>query len=193
MSIQNPKVDGNIYTWGNGTLRFDTPELVTATWGKGTCKWLNELTAEIYFAGYYHKLTFNSEYNSYTSIRKGDLNKHSGSLLSKNDTNSNTTTYYTKYGLITLYTNEMYIGDSFNKNKYWDEDTLLKLKEYINPDKNILEIGGHCGTSTVVYSSFLNPGKICYVYEPQKNMYNLLLQNVVQNKLDTKVLHRQLS
>ena len=99
----------------------------------------------------------------------------------------NTYTYNTHFGKITLYQNELFIGTSFRENKYWDEDTLWKLKEFIDPNRNILEIGGHCGTSTVVYASFLNPDKKIYVYEPQNNLYKLLAQNVIQNGLQTKI------
>ena len=35
-------------------------------------------------------------------------------------------TYNTEYGLITLYKNEVYIGDAFKKGTYWDINTLLK-------------------------------------------------------------------
>ena len=84
-------------------------------------------------------------------------------------------TYFTKYGKITLYQNEVYIGSEFKNGKYWDENTLLKLREFINPNRNILEIGGHCGTSTIVYSSYLNNDNKVFVYEPQKNMYDLLV------------------
>jgi FkbM family methyltransferase len=104
----------------------------------------------------------------------------------------NMNTYNTKYGKITLYANEIYIAGSFNKGVYWDEETLLKLREYVNPDRNVLEIGGHCGTSTIVYSHFLNPDKKIYVYEPQENMYNLLVHNVIQNNLQHKILPRNL-
>jgi len=97
-------------------------------------------------------------------------------------------TYNTKYGMVTLYKNEIYIGDSFNKGKYWDEDTLLKLRKYINPNRNILEIGGHCGTSSIVYSNFLNNTQKIYVYEPQVNMYNLLVRNINQNNLQDKII-----
>ena len=97
-------------------------------------------------------------------------------------------TYNTKYGIITLYKNEVYIGNAFESNQYWDEETLLKLREYINPNRNILEIGGHCGTSTIVYSSFLNNENKIYVYEPQRNMYNLLVQNINQNNLQNKII-----
>lgn len=101
-------------------------------------------------------------------------------------------TYNTKYGLITLYKNEIYIGNEFKQGIYWDEGTLLKLKEYIPPDRNILEIGGHCGTSTIVYSSFLNENQKIYVYEPQRNMYNLLVKNINQNNLQNKIIPNNL-
>jgi FkbM family methyltransferase len=97
-------------------------------------------------------------------------------------------TYDTKYGLITLYKNELIIGSKFKENLYWDEDTLLKLRTFIDPNRNILEIGGHCGTSSIVYSSFLNSTQKLYVYEPQRNMYNLLVQNINQNKLQNKII-----
>lgn len=83
-------------------------------------------------------------------------------------------TYYTKYGLVTLYKNEFYIGQKFKLGEYWDIDTLLLLQNYIDPNRNILEIGGHCGTSSLVYSSFINNTQKIYVYEPQHNLYNLL-------------------
>jgi FkbM family methyltransferase len=101
-------------------------------------------------------------------------------------------TYNTKYGLITLYKNEVYIGNEFKNGRYWDIDTLLKLREYINPERNILEIGGHCGSSSIIYSSFLNYSKKIYVYEPQLNMYNLLVQNINQNNLQNKIIPNNL-
>lgn len=101
-------------------------------------------------------------------------------------------TYNTNYGLITLYKNDVYIAGEFNNGRYWDIDTLLKLRKYINPNRNILEIGGHCGTSSIVYSSFLNDKQKIYVYEPQRNMYNLLVQNIKQNNLLNKIIPNNL-
>ena len=101
-------------------------------------------------------------------------------------------TYNTKYGLITLYKNEAFIINDFNNGSYWDINTLLKMREYIDPNRNILEIGGHCGTSSIVYSSFLNNEKKLYVYEPQCNMYNLLLKNINQNNLQNKIIPNNL-
>jgi FkbM family methyltransferase len=96
-------------------------------------------------------------------------------------------TYITKYGDISLYVNEIHIGMTFMYGRYWDEDTIFKLKEYIDPNKNIIEIGGHCGTSTILYSKFLTNGKI-YVFEPQKKMFDLLLKNIKQNNLEEKII-----
>lgn len=95
-------------------------------------------------------------------------------------------TFKTKYGFVTLYKNEIFIGQSFKNGKYWDLETLLKLQEYIDPNKNILEIGGHCGTSSLVYASFLNKGRL-EVYEPQSNMYKILLKNIKDNNLEDKI------
>lgn len=100
-------------------------------------------------------------------------------------------TYKTIYGLITLYKNEVTIGGDFKNGRYWDIDTLMKLRKYINPKRNILEIGGHCGTSSIVYSSFLINKKI-YVYEPQRNMYKLLVHNIHQNRLRNKIIPNNL-
>jgi FkbM family methyltransferase len=97
-------------------------------------------------------------------------------------------TFNSKYGDITLLKNEVPIADFFRRGIYWDEDTLIKLREYIDPTRNILEIGGHCGTSSVVYSSFLNNDSKLFVYEPQQNMYNLLVQNITQNNLQSKII-----
>jgi len=97
-------------------------------------------------------------------------------------------TFTTSYGLITLYQNETYIINDFRRGSYWDINTLNILKQYINSTRNILEIGGHCGTSSIVYSSFLNNKNKVYVYEPQLNMYNLLVKNINQNNLQNKII-----
>lgn len=95
--------------------------------------------------------------------------------------------FNTKYGKVTLMKNETYIIKDFQRGGYWDIDTLLQLEQYIPKNKNILEIGGHCGTSTLVYSSFLNDGNKIFVYEAQKNMHTLLQHNIKQNGLENKI------
>lgn len=96
-------------------------------------------------------------------------------------------TFDTKENLkVTLYKNEHYIKNSFINRKYWDINTLNRLEEYIDPNKNILELGGHCGTSSLIYSRYTN--KKVYVYEPQYNMFKLLQLNINQNNLSDKII-----
>jgi hypothetical protein len=62
------------------------------------------------------------------------------------------TTFQTTYGKVTLLDNEEYIAKVFKLGGYWDIETLLKLQTMIDPNKSIVEIGGHCGTSSLVYA-----------------------------------------
>jgi FkbM family methyltransferase len=100
----------------------------------------------------------------------------------------NTQTFTTLHGKITLYKNEVYIGNEFKRGSYWDIGTLMNLKKHINPNKNILEVGGHVGTSSIVYSSFLQSEKKVFVYEPQLNIYNLLVHNINQNNRQMQIV-----
>lgn len=103
-------------------------------------------------------------------------------------TNSNIIRTHTKYGVLSLYANETYITPTFVAGNYWDEATLLELKKYIDPTKNIIEIGAHCGTSSIVYASFLSPGAKIYAFEPQYNLYLLLCKNIVQNGFNNCII-----
>jgi len=105
-----------------------------------------------------------------------------------NDTKEmNYETYDTKYGKISLYNNESIIGGAFKYGGYWEEEEMKSLAEYIPKDKNILEIGAHCGTSTIFYSRLIKDDCKMYVYEPQRKMYNLLTHNIEQNQLQNKI------
>lgn len=97
-------------------------------------------------------------------------------------------TFFTKYGNVTIYDNECYIGKEFMCGNFFEEDGLLRVGQYIDPKRNILEIGGHCGTSMIVYASFINKSNKIYVYEPQRKMYDLLIYNIYQNQLENMVI-----
>ncbi len=85
--------------------------------------------------------------------------------------------------------NEAYISIPFKQGSYWDIETLLKLKSFIPKDKNILEIGGHVGTSTIVYASFLDKDSKYWVFEPQSNIFSYLQKNIKHNNLNVKAIH----
>tara|TARA_R110002074_G_scaffold59689_1_gene145049 strand:+ start:313 stop:1089 length:777 start_codon:yes stop_codon:yes gene_type:complete len=97
-------------------------------------------------------------------------------------------TFTTPHGKISLLANESIIGQTFINGHYWDCNSLEILKKFIDPTRNILEVGGHCGTSSIVYASYLNKPSKVFVYEPQKNMYDLLLKNINQNNLQNTII-----
>jgi len=182
-----PILLGTSYTWDkHGWIRFEANSLLLTKWAQGSYEWVGSYSLHATWAGFTHFLQFNVDYSSFISVRLGDLDTVRGAvIINKKD---NYETFTTKYGNVTLYKNEQYIAKEFRENRYWDEDTLVRLKQYISPDKNILEIGGHCGTSSLVYSSFLDQHSKVYVYEPQKNMYKLLVKNIEQNNLSGKIV-----
>lgn len=81
MDFKIPNLVNKVYSWQGGAFRFDSPDEVTTTWGKGMCVWISDESVEISWLGYFHLIKFSDNYNSYTSIRKGDLEKVSGKLL----------------------------------------------------------------------------------------------------------------
>ena len=99
--------------------------------------------------------------------------------------------FKTKWGTIEMPSNEAFISTPFKQGSYWDIDTLLKLESYIHKNKNILEVGGHVGTSTVVYASFLNKECNYWVFEPQSNIFSYLQKNIKHNNLEkiVKAIH----
>ena len=100
----------------------------------------------------------------------------------------NINTFTTPHGKISLRVNESIIGNEFKKGNYWDSEELELLNEYIDPTRNILEVGGHCGTNSIVYASYLKQPSKVFVYEPQKNMYDLLVRNINQNNLQETII-----
>ena len=68
----------------------------------------------------------NCEYNGEVVLnnRYCDYNPNTHNFVDK------TEIYNTKYGLIELYKNDIYISNEFKNGGYWDINTLLKLREY---------------------------------------------------------------
>jgi FkbM family methyltransferase len=94
-------------------------------------------------------------------------------------------TFVTEFGMLTLPITDMYITPTFEAGNYWEVDTIRALKSHVPAHRNMLEIGGHCGTSTLAYASYVQ-GKQ-YVFEPQPDMFSLLKSNVRVNELADKI------
>jgi FkbM family methyltransferase len=77
--------------------------------------------------------------------------------------------------------NDTVISDSLRQGILFEKFYLSFLKQFINPNKNVLDIGANIGVHSVIYSNYLTSGKV-YSFEPQKVVYDILLANLNKNK-----------
>jgi FkbM family methyltransferase len=97
-------------------------------------------------------------------------------------------TFDTTYGKITLPINQEEFVDVYKQGRYWNEHNLLNNFPLIDPNKNILEFGSHCGTDTIAYASKINDNCKVYSFEPQSQMFYFLQKNISDNNLQNKII-----
>jgi FkbM family methyltransferase len=96
-------------------------------------------------------------------------------------------TYNTKYGIMSVYGNDRYFFNTYNIGKHWDEDIISNiLYPYIKQSSFILDIGSHIGSHTIAYCSINNEANII-CFEPQKQLYNILVKNIEDNSYTNRV------
>lgn len=166
-------LENRSYSWGNDkffiTFLFDNK---MSAFGKGEYYFIDKHLVVANFGEHTHFIKFDDNYSNFISIRQNDYDIVKGNY--KQDYKN----YNTKYGKVTLLNNDIYFTKEFDEGKYWDEILLCHLKDFYIDKGNILEIGGHSGTSSLFYSNICDN---LYVYEPQLKMYNLLCKNIKDN------------
>ena len=75
-----PNITGNVYTWGNTRFTFIDNATFVTSWATYNYIWLDEFTLEANWSKYSHIFRFNSDYTSYISVRKDNLDYGTGSL-----------------------------------------------------------------------------------------------------------------
>jgi FkbM family methyltransferase len=71
---------GKAYTFGDRYIKFLDYNNVMTGWGAGTYKAINDYVYEATWANYVHIIHFNSFYDEYVSVRRGDLDCIKGNL-----------------------------------------------------------------------------------------------------------------
>ena len=99
--------------------------------------------------------------------------------------------FNTKYGKMYTLHNDVEFVNSLNNGKIYEEDLiveyiiprLIKYYESRNDElKIILDIGGHIGSHTLLYSKLIPNCKI-YTFEPQRVLFNILTKNIESNNI----------
>ena len=66
------QIIGKYYTWGNVTIFFDINGILCTPWTMGDYQWLDSMTVRATWGGYSHILTFNKTFMAFNSVRSGD-------------------------------------------------------------------------------------------------------------------------
>ena len=98
--------------------------------------------------------------------------------------------FQTKHGYMNVLSNDIVFASSLRNGKIYEEDIIFqhiipKIND-IQGEKIILDIGSHIGSHTLLYAKYID-NCIIHAFEPQKEIFNLLQQNISINNINDKV------
>jgi FkbM family methyltransferase len=86
-----------------------------------------------------------------------------------------------------IHKNDTCIADCLKTGILFEKFILSFLKQFIDPNKNILDIGANIGSHSIVYSNYTN--KNVYSFEPQKVVFDILILNIKSNNCDNVIAY----
>ena len=86
-----------------------------------------------------------------------------------------------------VHKNDTCVADSLRKGELFEKFIVTFVKHFINPNKNIIDLGANIGTHSIIYSNYTN-GTV-YSFEPQKVVFDILNKNVELNKCKNIITH----
>jgi FkbM family methyltransferase len=81
-----------------------------------------------------------------------------------------------------IHKNDTCVSDSLRSNQLYEKFFLSFVKQFIDPSKNIIDLGANIGTHSVIFSTYTSG--IVYSFEPQKMVYDVLTKNITLNRCD---------
>lgn len=102
-------------------------------------------------------------------------------------------TYESKYGRISYFCNDEFIGAHLSSGRYWQEGIIKTVAEVLQGSTGMaLDIGAHVGTHALAISALV-PGLSFICYEPQRPLFLLLERNIYENRLESRIQARCLA
>ncbi len=87
-------------------------------------------------------------------------------------------TFQTPFGAFSCLKNDQNFHFHLKNGGYWEYELIMRdLRPYWQQASTILDIGAHIGSHSFLYSHF-NPQAKILAFEPQKEIYNVLLENM---------------
>lgn len=78
-----------------------------------------------------------------------------------------------------VHKNDTCVADSLRIGILFEKFVVSFVKNFINPTKNIIDLGANIGTHSIIYSNYTK-GNI-YSFEPQKIVFDILQKNIELN------------
>jgi len=94
-------------------------------------------------------------------------------------------TCYIKDKIITYLKYDNCIGRVLREGEYWEYWILNRISSNYKPNTNIIDLGGNIGTTSLLMSSVLSENCKIFTFEPI--YHDILLKNVLDNKLNDKI------
>jgi|LauGreDrversion4_2_1035121.scaffolds.fasta_scaffold159155_2 FkbM family methyltransferase len=86
-----------------------------------------------------------------------------------------------------VHKNDTCIADSLRSGELFEKFIVTFVRHFINPNKNIIDLGANIGTHSIIYANYTN-GNV-YSFEPQKTVFDILNKNVELNNCKNIITH----
>jgi FkbM family methyltransferase len=80
--------------------------------------------------------------------------------------------------------NDTCVSDCLRTGKLFEKFLLAFVQQFVPKNKNMLDIGANIGIWSIIYSKYINNTNNIYAFEPQKEIYDCLNNNIIINKSD---------
>ncbi len=131
--------------------------------------------------------TSHSSYQYAQTQRQSGRSKVSG-LNSSHYLAEGVVTVNTRYGRISYFSNDEFIGQTLASGGYWQDYLLAQIKTLpLETDGIALDIGAHVGTHSIAMAR-LFPALTILSFEPQQPLFKLLQRNIWENDLADRVV-----
>jgi FkbM family methyltransferase len=80
-----------------------------------------------------------------------------------------------------VHKNDTCVADCLRSGQLFEKFLVSYLRHFINPNKNVLDLGANIGTHSVIYSNYIDSNSTVYSFEPQKVVFDILVKNIELN------------
>jgi FkbM family methyltransferase len=84
-----------------------------------------------------------------------------------------------------VHKNDTCVSDCLRSGELFEKFIISLVQPYIDPQKNIIDLGANIGTHSVIYCNFLTSGKV-YSFEPQPLIFDILTENLRINNCTSR-------